>query len=91
MLEQRYHRWRDANPNAMALFERFARQAVKAGEPIGVKALVERVRWEVKIHTQSADGFKLNNSHTAYLARDLAARVPGLKALIETRKVKEEW
>jgi len=79
-------RWIDENPEAYALFVRFARERVTKGRRFGVKAIAERVRWEWDLEWDGE--FKLNNNLTAYIARRLAADVPGVGALIETRKVR---
>lgn len=90
-LEQRYRQWIDGHPDVLNLFCRFAREAVERGRRFGIKLLVERVRWELSMTlVADADGFKLNNTYTAYLARDVARLVPGVADLIEFRRVKGE-
>lgn len=78
-------KWMDANPSAMALFRRFATEALNAGRRIGIGAITERVRWECAVQTRGSDGFKINNSFRAYIARRLIAETPALAAIIETR------
>jgi len=70
VLEAKYRAWIEANPEVMELFHRFAREALVQGRRFGVKLLAERMRMTWRPDRQ---GFKLNNSHTAYLARDFAA------------------
>ena len=77
-------KWMDANPSAMALFRRFATEALLAGRRIGIGAIAERVRWECAVQTRG-DGFKVNNSFRAYIARRLIAEMPALASIIETR------
>lgn len=77
-------KWMDANPSAMALFRRFATEALLAGRRIGIGAIAERVRWECAVQT-SGDTFKVNNNHSAYIARRLIAEMPALASIIETR------
>lgn len=77
-------KWMDANPSAMALFRRFAAEALLAGRRIGIGAIAERVRWECAVQT-SGDTFKINNNHSAYIARRLIAEMPALASIIETR------
>lgn len=90
-LEERYRQWIGGHPEVLDLFCRFAREAVERGRRFGIKLLVERVRWELSMTWgPDNDGFKLNNTFTAYLARDVARRVPGVTALIEFRRVKGE-
>ena len=83
--------WIAANPQAFALFERFAREMAERQRRFGMKALVERVRWQVMATWESdAEGFKLNNNLPAYLGRELVARHPELAAFIEFRRCGDE-
>lgn len=86
-LEARAHAWMDEHPEAMALFERLALQAVKAKRRFGIGLLTERVRWEAKV-SRWVDGFKINNNHRAYIARELVRRYPSLSAWLELRTVR---
>lgn len=89
--ETAYREWCRKNPRALDLFLRFAREALRAGRPFGVKALAERVRWETSVRWgRDRSGFKWNNNYTAYLARDLVRAEPQLAGLIELRRVREE-
>ena len=74
----------DEHPVAMDLFENMARIAANRGRKFGVKFIAERVRWEFVIDRGIAD-FKVNNSHVAYIARELIERDPLLEQFIETR------
>jgi len=89
-LEQRYRLWRDANPRVLALFRHFAEQMLVHKRRFGVKALAERVRWEIRTTwEQDAQGFKINNDFPAYIAREFIREDPRFGALIETRIVRE--
>lgn len=78
-LEARYNRWR-ASPEGQMIWREIAREAsmlVAGGATrLSSKALVETVRARLK--------FPVNNSHTAFLARDLR-ELPGLKGMFEVR------
>lgn len=90
-LEQDYLDWRNANPEAVARFRAFARQMLEAKRRFGMKQLAERVRWESRAAcVRGRDGFRINNNHIAYLARDLVREMPGLAALIEIRVTRSE-
>ena len=71
-----------------ALFERFALQAARAGRPFGAKLLAERVRWEHFIGSKRGHEYKLNNNHTAYIARRLVKDHPQLGAFLRFRAAK---
>lgn len=78
--------WIEANPEAMALFRRFADEMRCRGKRFGIGQLTERVRWECAVTTRG-DTFKINNNYRAYIARRLIEDDPRLEGLIETRKV----
>lgn len=90
-LEEAYRVWLAKNPKVFGLFERFALQMLEKHRRFGIGMVAERVRWEVRMVWEvDADGFKINDHHTAYIARDLIAKYPGLADLIETRKIRGE-
>ena len=52
----------------------------------GMKALVEAARFDYRLKVgPDADGFKINNSYTSLLARQLMADYPALEGFFETR------
>lgn len=82
-LRQRAEEWMADNEPVMKLFEQFAQQMVSRRRRFGIGALTERVRWECAyLWTETV---KINNSFRAYIARDLAKRMPSVAELIETR------
>lgn len=89
-LDERYTQWAEANPWVLDQIERFADELAAAGvKRIGIKALVERLRWDWTIsRATTGDRWKLNNSFTSRLARALIARRPDLAPMIETRRLK---
>ena len=85
-LERAAREWMEDHPEAMALFERLALQAAERGCRFGIGLLTERIRWEFAVE-RGVDGFKINNNHRAYIARELLRRHPRLRGFLETRKV----
>lgn len=88
--EAAYREWAMRNPDVIVLFLQFARERLRSGRPFGMKALVERVRWDEPVPIEKSQGFRLNNSSVAYLARDMVKIEPGLKRLMRMRRVKGE-
>lgn len=87
--ESRYRDWIGANPLVLELALRVARRRLGEGRRFGIAAIVEDIRWEYAGGvTPDGDGFRINNSFRAYLARDLLAAVPGLKGLLEIRRLR---
>lgn len=57
----------------------------------GMKALAERVRWEVMTTwDKDTDGYRVNNSIVAYIGRRLVEHHPVLKDYIEFRRCQDE-
>ena len=89
--EELYRTWTLKHPEVVALFLSFAKERMAIGRRFGIKAIVERVRWEMPIKFPERQGdFRLNNSWTAYLSRDLLAIEPKLRRYITTRRVQGE-
>jgi hypothetical protein len=75
------------NPHIWGLLVKFSFDAKNAGlEKLGIKFLVERIRWELQVVTKSTDMFKINNNHTAFYARKLMTTYPELEGFFRFRK-----
>lgn len=85
---ERYAAWIALNEWVLDAFERLADEAVAEGATrIGGQHLVEILRWRYRATTRG-DTFKLNNSFTPRLVRDLVDRRPDLEGLFETRRLR---
>jgi hypothetical protein len=83
--------WAKEHPEAFALFERFALQLAERNRRFGMKQIAERVRWEVAASWEKdAEGFRINNSYTAWLGRMLVQKHPHLARYIEFRRAGDE-
>jgi hypothetical protein len=79
------------NPAVWDLFVRFTRQALAAGHRrLSVSLVVERIRWETMVDTQSSDGLKINNNHRAYYARKFHETFPEHAGFFRTRTVSSD-
>lgn len=89
-LEQRYEAWREVNGHVVAEFERRTRRLVDAGRSrIGMKMIAEAIRYETSLRSVG-DPWRVNNSYTSFIARELIRRHPQWSALIETRALATE-
>lgn len=89
-LADRFEMFHQANPHVADALEILAAQWLAAGHrKVGMKALVERLRWESGIRTRG-DGYVLNNSYTAFYARLLIARRPEWAECIATRRAQAD-
>jgi len=85
--ERRTHLWLSENPRAYQLFDKYASQLAATGKRFGAKLVFERLRFRYFLEPD-ADGFKLNNNYTAYIARIWAEKNPRYAHLIEFRSIK---
>jgi hypothetical protein len=83
--------WMRDNPRAMKMLEDYAMHAWASGARIGIALLVERVRWVHVVERRDEEGYKINNNHRAYIARELMRRRPVLVNTFETRRAGVEW
>ncbi len=84
-LAERFSIFHDANPHVADALESLARQWLASHSRVGVKALVERIRWESGIQTHG-EAWRINNSHAAFYARLLIERNPSWAGAIQTRE-----
>ncbi len=87
-IEERFAAFHAANPHVADALEALAAQWFAAGHrKVGVKALVERLRWESGVQTHG-DVYRINNSLVSHYARLLIARRPEWAEQIETRTLR---
>lgn len=87
-IAERFDAFHDANPHVATALEHLAGQWLARHKRVGMKALVERLRWESGIQTSGV--WKLNNNFTSLYARLLLARHPEWEGRIETRALATE-
>ncbi len=87
-LETAFWQFHTEHPRVYSLLLLYALQWRKKRGPdakLGIKALFERVRWEISLK-ENIDDFKLNNNNTAFYARLLMNRNPYLKDIFSVRR-----
>jgi len=84
-LERAFWQFHTDNPLIYRLLCRYAREWKNYHTHCSIKALFERVRWQVGVETRSGDGLKLNNNHAAYYARLLERNEADLVGLFRLR------
>jgi hypothetical protein len=92
-VEQQYREWRQTPESEVVMghFRRLAQEAADRHRPFGMKALAERVRWEIAMAVHPGEaGSKLNNIYVAYIGRELVQELPVLKPLVKFRKTAAE-
>lgn len=87
-IQERYEVWRDANPWILPTLARLLDDwSAHGGRKVGVKAACEWLRFFYARRIEASD-FRVNNSYTSRLARDLIAAYPHLDGVIETRELR---
>ena len=83
--------WIRTHPEAWQLLVELAMIRARMGSRFAMKALVARARWDASNNLFTpAGGYKLNNNHTAYLARELARLYPEIRPFMKFRRVGDE-
>lgn len=83
--EDRFREYHEANPHVYAALRKFALEARSCRRRMGMKAIVERARWETTV-TARQSSFKLDNTMTSFYARLLMDLEPALRGFFETRR-----
>lgn len=86
-IAERFAAFHEANPHVADALEQLADQWLRTHRRVGLKALMERLRWEAGVQTTSLD-YRLNNSFTSHYARLLIERRPEWRTAIETRELR---
>lgn len=88
-IERAFIEFHQANPIVYSTLVRLAREARQAGATkIGVRALWERMRWDLTVTTRDHGDFKLNDHFTSRYVRMIVADNPDLCGLFETRQLR---
>ena len=87
-LEEQFSAFHEANPHVYNALRSLALDMRRRGNRrIGMKMLFEVLRWHYWMTTDDRSSeFKLNNSYTAYYARELMANEPDLADAFEVRE-----
>lgn len=83
-----------ANPQVYELFKKYVREVVKAkGKNVKTssKLIINRIRWEVYVQTNSQDEFKINDAFTAHYARKFASDYPDYAHLFNYKHLRAAW
>jgi hypothetical protein len=88
-LADRFAAFHASNPHVADALETLAEQWLARHERVGMKALVERLRWESGIRTEGSV-WKLNNSWPAFYSRLLLERRPEWAGRIQTRRAQAD-
>jgi vacuolar-type H+-ATPase subunit E/Vma4 len=88
-IDQRFAEFDSANPHIYRRIIEMLAEAKRRGKTrIGIKMLLEALRWEefLRIDRDAGD-YRINNSFSSRYARKVIAERPDLGALLETRRL----
>ena len=80
--------WIEDHPWAFAELTIRCMEVAEAGKRFGMKAVVERMRWEGKIKKLAHEDYSFNNNHTSHISRAIVGLHPEVKPFIEMRRAK---
>lgn len=87
-LERAWKECRRANPWVLPRMAQIALEMKRAGHKRwSINGVFEVFRWQTR-HDMNDLGFKANNNHRAYAARDLMREYPELDGFFSTRELK---
>lgn len=85
-LGERFLRFHLANPHVLDLIVKISRDLKGLGfQRAGMKLVFERIRWLSALETKG-DGFRVNNSYTAFYARKVMEEEPDLRGFFRLRE-----
>lgn len=88
-IDSRFRTFHRENPHVYQILVRLAREARTRGKTrLGVKALWERMRWDIWMQTEDDDEFKLNNNFTSRYARLIVRQEPDIAGMFELRALR---
>lgn len=88
-LAERFAKFHAAHPEVYRELVKLARQWKAAGnDRCGIKALWERLRWEMGMRCSDGTDYKLNNSYVSRFGRLIASQEPDLAELFNFRELR---
>lgn len=89
---ERFEQFHSDNPVVYDLLRGFALQALHAGQRLGIRAIWERMRWELRVvlRHREHDAYKLNDHYTSHYSRLLMSNEPELRDFFEIRERERE-
>lgn len=91
-LEEKFLEFHAKHPEVYAALSRFSNQWRDRKGPdarLGIKMVIERVRWELALGAKDETP-RLNNNHSAFYARLLMAQEPALEGMFMLKKQRYE-
>ena len=89
-VQERFDDFHQRNPRVYELFCKHVRDAIAAGKKkVSSKMIINVIRWNFYLETDSDDSFKINDRYTAYYARQYIKDNPETRELFELRAIRK--
>lgn len=90
-IKESFDEFHAKNPKVYEMFLKYIREIYATGKrKMSSKMILNRVRWEVYMLTDSKDCFKINDAYTAHYARLFAELNPKFKHLFNYRGIRSK-
>lgn len=87
--ESAFWEFHKQHPEFAVAFNKYAYELINAGREYGSAYLIcERIRWDTMLSGADVDGFKINNNHRPYYARQWMMRNPHNEGFFRTREIR---
>lgn len=91
ILDRAFDEFHKSNPSVYRKLVELARDLARRGHKrIGMKMLVEVLRWQHHLETTDVSGYKLNNNHASRYARLIMSTESDLAEIFEVRALADE-
>lgn len=88
-IEESFKEFHKKNPAIYEYFKKYLREVVLAGKKkTSAKMILNRIRWEIYINTNTEDEYKINDAFTSRYARLFATEYPEYEYLFNFRKLR---
>ena len=88
-IEQAFEEFDRKNPHVYESFKKYLREIVNAGKRrTSAKLIINRIRWEQYIATDSDDEFTINDAFSSHYARKFIREHPAYNYLFEMRRLR---
>ena len=88
---EKFNQFDRANPKVYELFKEKVLEAVRRGKKkTSSKMIINLLRWEYYLETDSEDEFKINDRYTSHYARKFARENPHYSEMFNFRRLRKD-
>ena len=88
-LEEKFVKFHAENPHIYNLFCKYAQEAIDSGKTrISHWLIINRIRWDSEVLTETEDKFKISNDYIALYARKFIKDNPHMEGFFQLKEMK---